>query len=78
MRKTPNVFRKIINFVASLGTCLFFVYVILPLLTDSVGILNRMSLYLADNGIDPTRYYYTDVEQVKESEHYLEIALGKN
>jgi hypothetical protein len=41
-------------------------------------ILHRMSQHLTENGIDPTRYYYTDVEQVKESENYLRQALGEN
>ena len=59
------------NFTVALGAALAFVYLFLPLLTNSVGVLHRMSLYLADNGIDPTRYYYTDVEQVKEGENYL-------
>ena len=36
-----------------------------------------MSVYLDNNGIDPTRYYYTDVEQVKEGEEYLRFALEK-
>jgi hypothetical protein len=34
-----------------------------------------MSVYLDNNGIDPTRYYYTDVAQVKEGEEYLRFAL---
>ena len=59
------------NFVLALGSTLAFIYLFLPMLTNSVGVLHRMSLYLADNGIDPTRYYYTDVEQVKEGENYL-------
>jgi hypothetical protein len=63
------------NFTLVLGTALAFVYLFLPLLTTSCGILNRMSMYLDDNGIDPTRYYYTDVVQVKESEDYLRFAL---
>ena len=63
------------NFVLALGSTLAFIYLFLPMLTNSVGVLHRMSLYLADNGIDPTRYYYTDVEQVKEGEEYLRFAL---
>jgi len=63
------------NFVLALGATFAFVYVFLPLLTSSCGILNRMSVYLDANGIDPTRYYYTDVEQVKEGEEYLYRAL---
>ena len=64
------------NFVLATGTALAFVYLFLPLLTSSCGILHRMSVYLDNNGIDPTRYYYTDVEQVKEGEEYLRFALG--
>lgn len=63
------------NFVLATGTALAFVYVFLPLLTSSCGVLHRMSVYLDNNGIDPTRYYYTDVEQVKEGEEYLRFAL---
>jgi len=63
------------NFVLATGTALAFVYVFLPLLTNSCGVLHRMSVYLDNNGIDPTRYYYTDVEQVKEGEEYLRFAL---
>ena len=65
------------NFVLATGTALAFVYVFLPLLTSSCGVLHRMSVYLDNNGIDPTRYYYTDVEQVKEGEEYLRFALGE-
>jgi hypothetical protein len=65
------------NFVLATGATLAFVYVFLPLLTSSCGILHRMSVYLDNNGIDPTRYYYTDVEQVKEGEEYLRFALEK-
>lgn len=67
--------KKIGKFAVSLSVCLVLIYVVLPYLTESVGILNRMSQYLETNGIDPTRYYYTDVAQVKESENYLETVL---
>jgi len=63
------------NFGLALGSALAFVYLFLPLLTNSCGILHRMSVYLDGNGIDPSRYYYTDVEQVKEGEEYLRFAL---
>ena len=36
-----------------------------------------MSVYLDKNGIDPSRYYYTDVEQVQEGEDYLRTVLGR-
>jgi hypothetical protein len=63
------------NFGLALGTALAFVYLFLPILTNSFGILSRMSAYLDDNGIDPSRYYYTDVVQVREGESYLRFAL---
>jgi hypothetical protein len=69
--------QKVGKLAASLSVCLFFVYVFLPYLTESVGILNQMSQYLENNGIDPTRYYYTDVVQVKEAENYLDIVLNQ-
>ena len=65
------------NFVLATGTALAFVYLFLPLLTNSCGILHRMSVYLDNNGIDPTRYYYTDVDQVQEGEEYLRSVLEK-
>jgi hypothetical protein len=68
---------RIKNFFLALGTALAFVYLFLPLLTSSCGILHRMSVYLDNNGIDPTRYYYTDVEQVQEGEDYLRRVLAE-
>lgn len=64
------------NFILSLGALLLFVYGFLPFLTHSFEVLSRMSQYLDENGIDPTRYYYTDVEQVKEAEEYLDSVLN--
>jgi hypothetical protein len=66
------------NFVLALGGTLAFVYLFLPLLTSSFEVLNRMSVYLDANGIDPTRYYYTDVEQVREGEDYLRSVLKED
>ena len=66
------------NFFLTLGSVMVFIYVLLPMLTDSCPILHRMSVYLDNNGIDPTRYYYTDVEQVKESENYIRAAINSN
>jgi hypothetical protein len=63
-------------FAVTLGSALLFVYVFLPFLTNSFDILHKMSVYLEENGIDPSRYYYTDVEQVEEAEEYLESALN--
>jgi hypothetical protein len=75
MKKEPSMLHRLKDFVTSLSVCLLFVYVFLPYLTESVGILNKMSHYLESNGIDPSRYYYTDVEQVREAENYLETVL---
>jgi hypothetical protein len=33
---------------------------------------------LNEQDIDPSRYYYSDVAQVRESELYLRSALGKD
>ena len=66
---------RIRNLVVSLGTALLFVYVVLPLLTRSSDTLSTMSDLLDTSGIDPTSYYYTDVEQVWEAERYIESAL---
>jgi len=68
--------QRLRNFILTLGALLLFVYGFLPLLTNSFEVLNRMSQYLDENGIDPTRYYYTDVEQVKEAEEYLDSVLN--
>ena len=70
-----SLVQRLRNLVIFLGGALVFVYVFLPLLTRSFDTLSSMSEYLDENGIDPTRYYYTDVEQVKEAELYLESVL---
>lgn len=77
MKKEVSMSKKCTRFAASLGACLLFVFVFLPFLTESVGILKKMSSYLDKNGIDPTRYYYTDVEQVREAENYLRSVLDE-
>lgn len=69
--------RRLGKFTVVLGVILAFVFGLLPLLTNACPVLHRMSVYLDANGIDPTRYYYTDVEQVKESENYLRSALDR-
>ena len=63
------------NFTVVLGLMLLFVYGALPLLTRSCPPLQRMADSLESNGIDPTRWYFTDVEQVKESEQHLDMVL---
>ncbi len=66
---------RIRKFFIVFGLTLMVVYGLLPLLTGSIGILDRMASSLDENGINPSSYYYTDVEQVIESEHYLRRAL---
>ena len=70
-----SLFDRIIKFILTLTLVLTFVYGLLPLLTGSFDVLNRMSQSLEESGIDPSRYYYTDVEQVMEAEQYLRSAL---
>ena len=65
------------RFLLALSLVLFFVFGALPMLTSQVPILARMSSYLASNGIDPSRYYYTDVEQVAEGEQYIADAIHR-
>lgn len=65
------------NFILALGAALFAIYALLPLLTRSFDTLTAMSQHLERTSIDPSRYYYTDVEQVEESERYLHNALRK-
>lgn len=63
---------RIRHFILALGTVLALVYVALPLLTNSYDILQRMSVHLENTGIDPSRYYYTDIEQVNESVRHIQ------
>lgn len=70
-----SLFDRIIKFILTLTLVLTVVYGLLPLLTGSFDVLNRMSQSLEESGIDPSRYYYTDVEQVMEAEQYLRIVL---
>lgn len=63
------------NFTLTFGLLLLFIYGALPLLTRSFAPLQRMSESLEGNGIDPTRWYFTDVEQVKDAERHLNMVL---
>jgi len=72
-----SLVHRVGRFAVTLGAAVLFVYVFLPFLTRSCPILNQMSLYLDNNGIDPSRYYYTDVEQVHEAEQYLDAVLDR-
>lgn len=76
-KKKNSLLRRLRNFVLTLAAALFVVYVFLPYFTSSFAVLQRMSDSLEENGIDPSRYYYTDVEQVKEAECYLDSVLEK-
>ena len=76
-KDNKSTLQKLRNFVVVLGLTLFFIYGFLPFVTSSFDILKKMSVSLDKNGIDPSRYYYTDVEQVKEAEQYLDTALNK-
>jgi hypothetical protein len=69
--------RRLTAFVLIFGVSLVAIYGLLPWLTHSIAPLARMSQSLHETGIDPSRYYYTDVEQVKESEQYLRTVLNQ-
>jgi hypothetical protein len=75
--KKKSLLWRLRNFVLTLAAVLFVVYVFLPCFTSSFDVLQRMSDSLEKNGIDPSRYYYTDVEQVKEAELYLDSIFKK-
>lgn len=70
-----NLLNRTFKFVLVLGVMLTLIYGLLPWMTVSFDMLNRMALSLEETGIDPTRYYYTDVPQVLESEQYLRTVL---
>ncbi len=72
-----NLPRRLCSFITLFGALLIVIYGVLPQITDSVGILHRMSLVLSEHNIDPSRYYYSDVLQVRESELYLETVLDQ-
>lgn len=75
---SPNqqpLHKRLLQFFLASAITLTFVYGILPAITASVPILSKMHTNLVQNDIDPSRYYYTDVEQVAEGEHYIETAI---
>ena len=63
------------DFFFTLACGLFFFYVLLPYITSTVPVLRQTSILLEKHDIDPSRYYYTDVEQVAEGEAYLRSVL---
>ena len=67
--------KRIRNFFLALCGIMLFVFGFLPFLTRSVPLLQNMADCIEENEIDPSRYFYTDVEQVHEAERYLEEVL---
>ncbi|NLZ16843.1 MAG: hypothetical protein GX087_03810 [Desulfobulbaceae bacterium] len=63
------------RFLFACAAVIAFVYGFLPWLTQSLSPLRQMQQHLQETGIDPSRYYYTDVEQVSEAEAYLRERL---
>jgi hypothetical protein len=72
MKSLPLRLRDLV--IALLAGVAFF-YLLLPLLNRTFPILEKTSRHLEQHGIDPTRYYYTDVSQVAAGEEYLRTAL---
>lgn len=77
LKVKKSVINRIRLLIVLMAGALFLVYGFLPFLTKSFEPLRQMSVELETTGIDPSRYYYTDVEQVKEAEQYLESALSQ-
>lgn len=71
----PQQFLRFGRFLCLLGGIIVFVFAFLPWLTQSLNPLRQMEQHLQETGIDPSRYFYTDVEQVSEAEAYLRERL---
>jgi len=54
---------------------LLFANILLPALTRSCEPLQRMARVVEESGIDPSRYFYTDVEAVGEAVHTIDNSL---
>lgn len=74
--KKENIINRWVKLFVYTGSALFFVYGLLPALTKSFPLLEKMAYTLEENDIDPSRYYYSDVAQVKEGELYLREVLA--
>ncbi len=66
-----RVRRLIIGAIAML----FFAIVFLPALTRSCDKLEYMAQVLEEDNIDPSRYYYTDIEAVGDANHEISNTL---
>lgn len=66
---------RVVRFLLLFAGTVAFVYGFLPWLTQNHSALRTMAQHLEETGIDPSRYYYTDVEQVREAEAYLRERL---
>ena len=72
-----SLIRRLAAFVFVLWVTFAVIYGLFPWMTHSFDPLTRMSQSLNETGIDHSRYYYTDVEQVRESEQYLRGVLDQ-
>ncbi|MFH1984552.1 MAG: hypothetical protein ABIL58_22135 [Pseudomonadota bacterium] len=66
---------RLCRFAVAVCCVLLFSNVLLPALTRSCDRLERMAAALEDSGIDPSRYYYTDVPAVGEAIHAIDNSL---
>ena len=67
--------QRVRKFFLALALTFFLVFGFLPILNKTFSPLGSMAETLEETGIDPSRYYYTDVEQVREAELYLQTVL---
>ena len=72
---TLTLGRRLCRLALAMGGLLLFATVLLPALTRSCEPLQRMAQVIEDSGIDPSRYYYTDVEAVGDAVHTIENSL---
>ena len=66
---------RLCRLAVAIGCALLFSNVMLPALTRSCDRLERMAAVIEDSGIDPSRYYYTDVAAVGEAIHAIDNSL---
>lgn len=63
--------KRLGKFFVGIVALLLFSNVFLPALTRSCDKLEHMAQVLEEDNIDPSRYYYTDIEAVGDANHEL-------
>jgi hypothetical protein len=71
----PSLAIRIRKLVIGIVALLLFSNVFLPALTRSCDKLEYMANALEEQNIDPSRYYYTDIEAVGDANHEVSNTL---